>query len=350
MTDKKKYFRVWDRAAELIELRDTSIERGMFPGFDALWEIFSLKKGYPLFVSGSPFSGKTEFVLELLIFTAEFYDWKHFVYLGETGSVDEIIAELSHKYIGKPYRKINKGEESFFAMDEKEVSKAHNFIHQHFVFLDLENDKSSVTQFTVEQFYKLAAEAEAEFDIKFDTTLIDPFNDVDENLEKYGGREDKFLKDALKFVRIDSKRNKRINILINHIADVKYMIDKDSGKRYTPPAMPNEWAGGRTWHRRAFTMLMVYRPPTFTKDETGRPYEKTETIIFNQKAKPKGSGKVGQCSLFWDWKKNRYYESINDKIFAHKIGEAKQNIQPYGTPLVENKKQSKQEYDSGAPF
>lgn len=318
---KQKYFRVWDRTEELMTLRDNSIERGLFPGFECLWEIFSLKLGYPLFISGSPHHGKTEFVLDLLIFTSEFYDWKHFVYLGETGNVDEIIAELSYKYIGKPYRKKNKTEESYFAMDEKEVTRAHEFIHQHFVFLDLENEKSAVNSFTVDQFYKLADEAEKELEIKFNTTLIDPWNDVDENLGDYNGREDKFLKDALKKVRIDSKKNNRINIIVNHIGDIQYQVHKKTGKRYSPPAMPSQWAGGRTWHRRAFTMLLVYRPPVFLEDENGENYKENETIIYNQKAKPKGSGKIGNCSLFWNWKKNRYYESYNDEIYAHKQGE-----------------------------
>jgi hypothetical protein len=32
-----------------------------------------------------------------------------------------------------------------------------------------------------------------------------------------------------------------------------------------------------------------------------------ESHIIIQKTKPKGVGKTGKASIFWDWKKNRYY-------------------------------------------
>ena len=37
------------------------------------------------------------------------------------------------------------------------------------------------------------------------------------------------------------------------------------------------------------------------------PYAENETHIIVQKSKPKGIGKTGKASIFWDWKKNRYY-------------------------------------------
>jgi len=320
LNTKKKYFRAFDRFDQVSELREQSVTRGYFPGFDCLYEIFSLKPGYPLFIAGSPFSGKTEFALELAILTAELYGWKHFVNLGETGNVDEQIAEIAHKYIGKPFRIKTKNELNNFAMNDTEKTRAIHFINEHFVFCDLENSESKINSLSIKQFYDLADEAERELEIKFNTTIFDPFNDAEENLNDYGGREDKYLKEVLKESRISSKKNNRIDILVNHIADIKPIVEKGTGKRYTPPALPTEWAGGRTWHRRAFTMLLVYRPPTWLKNEYGEPYKENETVIYNQKAKPKGTGKIGNCSLFFDWKKNRFYEDYQHEFFAHKQG------------------------------
>lgn len=55
-------------------------------------------------------------------------------------------------------------------------------------------------------------------------------------------------------------------------------------------------------------MILIYRPPIFLCNENGKPYEPNETHIIVQKAKPKGSAKIGLSSLYWDWKTNRYYE------------------------------------------
>lgn len=346
---KRKFFRLRDKEPQLMEFREKSIERGLFPGFDDLYDIFSLKPGYPLFIAGSPFSGKTEFALELQISATEQYGWKHFMALGETGKMEEQIAELSHKIVGKPYRKKSKDQPDYFAMTEAEVVYAHMVIDEHFVFVDFEGEESSITSTSLLNFYKMADEAEKEYGIKFNTTLFDPFNDADENLEDYGGREDKYLKDVLRICRIDARKNNRINILVNHIADVKFMIDEKTKRRYYPPAMPNEWAGGRTWHRRAFTMLLVYRPPAFRCNEHGEPYRENETIIYNQKAKPKGSGKIGHCSLFWNWKKNRFYESFNDEIYAHKQGEGKRAFEIATPNFITPPKEKVEEIDE-MPF
>ncbi len=293
---KQPYFRLGEIATELTELRNKGTEKGLVCGLASLDEYFTLKKGFPLFIAGAPYSGKTEFVLEILLNTSLLYGWKHFIYVGEGGDVQNVYGELIHKYLKKPFTKDNP-----YCADDKEYIMALAFVGKHFIIANHDRE------FTISEFYAVVLEAEMEYSIKFDTTLFDPFNDIKDETEGFGGREDKYLASALKIVRVDAKKNNRINILVNHIADVRAVQDKDSGFRYMPPAMPNEWAGGRTWWRRAFTMLLVYRPPTWMKDNKGMPYADNESHIYIQKSKPKGIGKIGMASIFWDWKKNRYY-------------------------------------------
>jgi hypothetical protein len=121
----------------------------------------------------------------------------------------------------------------------------------------------------------------------------------------------------LKKVRVNAKKHDRINILVHHIADVRAVTDS-AGNRYMPPALPNEWAGGRTWWRRAFTMLLVYRPPKFLTNDNGEPVQPNESWVFIQKSKPKGTGKIGKVSIYWDWKKNQYYsyDDMNNKLYS----------------------------------
>jgi hypothetical protein len=292
-----KYFKLENKINDLKSFAEYGLKDVKECGLNSLNEIFKLKKGYPIFIGGAPFSGKTEFAFEIMMNTSMLYGWKHFIYCGEGGNVEHIYHELLHKYIGKPYK----------YCEEKDKLTAEYFISEHFVIANHDID------FTVKDFYDTVSEAENEFNVKFDTTLFDPFNDIKEDLMTFGNREDKFLADALKQVRISSKNNNRIDIIINHIADVRTVTD-DKGNRYMPPALPNEWAGGRTWWRRAFTMILVYRPPVFLKDANGVPYAENESHIIVQKSKPKGIGKIGKASIFWDWKKNRYYSFNGSQI------------------------------------
>ncbi len=294
---QNKYFNLRHKIIDLKTYSEQGHKDIKSSGLSSLDSIFMLKKGYPMFIGGAPYSGKTEFAFEVQMNTSILYGWKHFIYCGEGGNVEHIFAELLHKYLQKPYK----------YADEKERFQAEYFVSEHFIIANHDLD------FSIKEFYEAVSEAEMEFNIKFDTTMFDPFNDIKEELERFGGREDKFLADVLKQVRISSKMNNRIDILVNHIADVRAITLQD-GSRYLPAALANEWAGGRTWWRRAFTMLLVYRPPMCLKNSEGIPYAENETEIIIQKSKPKGIGKVGKASIFWDWKKNRYYNFKDNQL------------------------------------
>ena len=306
------YYKPSTQAQEANKLRERAVLGGYYCGYESLDKIYQAKPGYPLFIAGAPHSGKTELVQQLLINWSIAYGWKHFVYFGESGSGAEVIAELAFKYIGKPYRKMKlvDGEAVVdpYAMNESERVSAEAFIDEHFVILDLEGDKATQTSLTLEQFYQEKHKAQQEYGITFNTSVGDPYNDFDMDLQKHGGREDLYLKDALRNVRIESKKNNSIDILLNHVASLPPQKSQ-SGKWFSPPAMPNQWAGGQTWHRRAFTMLLVYRPPEGEESPvTGLLYASNQTQVINQKAKPKGSGSLGVADLYFDWKTNNFME------------------------------------------
>jgi hypothetical protein len=290
------YFKASQKANELTKLRMEGWISGTSTGIEPLDEIYTMKKGYPLFIAGAPGSGKTELMCEIMLNASKLRRERCFCYFGESGDVEEIIADLAFKFIGKPYKS-----KSDYSMSEAERMQAEQHIDEYFVFLDDEKD------YTIEEFYKEVERAENEYGIKFDTTIFDPFNDLIDQTEKHNGRDDKWLAHALKLARRSSKENKRIDVLITHTADIKPIQDKETQKFYLPPALPSQWALGRTWWRRAFCMIMTYRPPEWLRDENGIPYGDNVSLIFIQKAKPKGVAKIGSCKILWDWKKNRYY-------------------------------------------
>jgi hypothetical protein len=306
-----EYYKLEQKINEVKKFAEHGLSDVKQVGIASLEGYLSVKKGYPVFIAGAPHSGKTEFTFELLVNWSKLYNWKHFVYCGEGGNIEHIYYELLHKYLEKPYS----------WADNSEKIEAEMFISEHFVICNHDMD------FTVDDFYKAVEKAERELQVKFDTTVFDPFNDIKDETDMFGGREDKYLAYALKKVRISSNKHNRIDILVHHIADVKAVTDSSSGKRYMPPAMPNEWAGGRTWWRRAFLMILIYRPSSFLKNENGVPYEENETQVIIQKAKPKGIAKLSARSIFFDWKKNRYYsfDETGQKLYSCETNDYKPN-------------------------
>jgi hypothetical protein len=75
------------------------------------------------------------------------------------------------------------------------------------------------------------------------------------------------------------------------------------------------------------------------KDENGIPYSQNQVLINIEKAKPKGVSTRGTISLFFDWKKNRYYEQGEYKdLYAFDHENQKNHFRE---PLAESKIQDK---------
>ena len=137
------------------------------------------------------------------MYKRQWLGWKHFIYLGETGEDEDIFSELCHKYIGKPYRRFKaKGTPDYFAMSDEEAIQAELWVNEHFYLMP------SINDFTIEKFYDNVSDIENQFNVKFDTTLIDPVGDIQ------GFKYDlEYLAQKLKYVRRTSKKYNRICLL-----------------------------------------------------------------------------------------------------------------------------------------
>ena len=132
------------------------------------------------------------------------------------------------------------------------------------------------------------------------TFLPDPWTDLDHDFETCGGREDVYLANALRDIRRRCREAGRLDIVVNHIGKIHADRKTDDGKRYQGPAMPTEWAGGQTWFRRAFQMILVYRPPAgFVIEGGGDPIEEGTAWIYCQKTKPPIVAALGRAVLRW---------------------------------------------------
>ena len=297
----KFYYQLEEVTQDLNKLREKGLTRGFEVGFPFDKVGISIKKGCTTYIAGAPASGKSEFWLEILVNLSCLYGWKHIVFTPETGSVHEVYAELCFKYIRKPYFSTVEG-----CMSEAEKVQAEYFISQHFVVIDPKDESM-----TLKEYYQQVDEIEKELGITFNTTTIDPFNEIKHEIS--GGRQDLYIEELLGECRRNARATKRHNCLITHVRD-QNIVEKE-GVRFYPVPTPREFAGGQAWFRKGEQMVIVWRPPFgLTRDGSEGTYEGNEAIIRVAKEKPKGASKKGDYQFFYDKKRNSYYYKEHDEM------------------------------------
>ena len=313
-----------DRVLFLDRIRNSIPKGGAYAGWEELDRIYTAKKGFPLIVYGAPHSGKSVFVINLLVNLAKMHGWKSLVLSSEQGSVDDLILEVCEVYLGKPLRQFDhKGKPREGVATEAEFHKAHQWAQEHFRFIDPTADRCQ--SFTLTDFFRWCDEAEAD-GFKADVTVCDPFNDVRMDLQQHGGRQDLWLTQVLKEARDEAQKKNRLDILVKHISQQQQTLVSNRGVRFAPPALMSEINGGQATSRRAFTVLLVYRPPSQDVLKFGKHVVETgegESWIICQKAKPKGAAELGQAILYYDPTTNAFCEKVDpndrDKYYAGEL-------------------------------
>lgn len=298
----KIYYTLNDKKDEIDELYNTGIIKGYELSFGVSKELMSIKLGCTTYVYAAPYAGKSQIWFEFLIDLSVNYGLRHAIFSPETGKARDIFIELMTIYIQKDFYK---GYSNQMNKDEKVV--AEKFIDSHFIVIDPDD-----SVFTIEEFYDYIDIIERVYNCKIHTTVADPFNEFSHDFSKDNGRQDMYIERILGYIRRNARTNNRHNCLITHVADQRAIIDQDTKIQYYPPASYREIAGGQAWSRKGEQMICIWRPPVGMCDDNGFPYEDNQTEVRIQKSKPKGVGKLGKFSLYYDIKKHSFYEVTID--------------------------------------
>ena len=267
-----------------------------YAGFECMNGVFKFAKDGVTDITGLPHSGKTEFALELLFYQSEANGKRHMLYVPDIGNYNEIRRKL----IVKHYRRSFRGYEN--SITNTELIKATAWIDHHFLILKKADVRKPVTPIELWQF---AADYEDNGG-KVDTILIDAWKNLFHDLPAYGGREDMYLDYVLGY-RNDIAEQKQIHIMtIAHPRKLEVTKDNATGKykRRVPDA--EDIKGGSAWNSNGKVIITVDYPDR---------NRATSDIYFN-KVKPDvlGRAKVLFEGLEFDWKKSRYFETIEGNI------------------------------------
>ena len=321
----KIYWSLEDTKDEIMAKFETGIEQGYKTGYPDIDELYNMYLGYTTYIYGPSFSGKSQIWFDFLKNFSFRYDMKHVVFSPETGSATDVFIKLVEMVAGSDFydRYNNK-------MNKESLKKAMDFVNEHFIIID-----PGLKSMNLDDIIASCEMIERVYDMKIHTLTIDPWNDLNHDMSSHNNRDDLYLEDALKKLRVISHVNDWHICVITHARDQK--MREQNGIRYYPPATFREVAGGQTWSRRGFMMSSVWRPHSDLENVDGVELEGNETFFIQQKYKPSWAGEKGKTYLRYDLKKHCYYTGTG-------------GLKRYARLDPDPNKQTQQEYVDTAPF
>lgn len=280
MIDGFKITEQGDVVNKLYKHRDNYHLKGKFLGFDELHKHYSMSLGNCTDWTGYPMSGKTQLLMECLVNTSKFYDWKHLVYFPDVGNNVEIVADLIQKKTGKSFDPNAKN-----VITDLEITHGMEWVLRHFNIITRKETKGKITP---KEFWEWAVNLKNEGELH--TASIDSWKDLNHDYEKYGGYA-QYLEYILPLRNHIAEEN---NLHFHTIIHPK-LTEKENGKRNAPT--PFDLKGGSEWFNSGKCMITVHRENP----------EYNEAQIFFNKIKPRSNGEVGKMLIKFDKSTLNYY-------------------------------------------
>lgn len=311
-----------DKNKKLLDYHEKGGLPGLELGFNCLSQHYTHKQSGVTDWTGYGSSGKTYFVLELLIQMCEKYNKRFALYAPDIGTYYELFAKLVKMYTGKDFEKKYHNQ-----IAVGELMNRIPQISKDFVILIKDNFKKPLAPVQVWE-----AVAEYRDDLgKLDGVLIDSWKDVFHDFSPYSGREDLYLDATLSYRNLLAEEGNIHIHTIAHPVKTELTDEKNKqGKRKRRVPDENDIKGGNAWKSNGKNILSVDRPD---KDSNS-------VDIYVCKTKPENVGREGVVldKLFLDLKKGRYYEMINGhKMYAFDHLTQDYSIDNYLSPREQQK-------------
>jgi len=302
-----------DVRGSLKQHRDNYHTRGKYLGWERLDEYYNMQLGTCTDWSGSPRSGKTQILMELLLNTSKYYGWKHLVYFPDVGSPTEIIADLIHKSTGKTF-----DPKASNTITNQEIERELQWILQHFKIMTKKAVKAKMTPF---EFWDYAVKLKREEGLH--TACIDSWKDMAHPYDKYGGYAT-YLEVVLPYRNQIAEDN---DLHLHTIIHPKLPEKDKNGKRAV--ITPYDLKGGSEWFNSGKCMITAHREDV---------QDNKMSLLFH-KMKPRTSGKIGSLDFRFNVDRLVYYvENENgSRTYAADKGKAKdETVLSTGKPLEPN--------------
>lgn len=317
----KIYWTLKDVDDDIESKYEIGIEQGYKTGYAELDKHYNLHLGYTTYIYGAAFSGKSLIWFDLLKNMSYRYGMKHVIFSPETGSATDVHIKLIEMAAGMDF--YDKGYGKMTA-DDKDQAK--QFVDEHFIVID-----PGMETMTLDDLIASCEMIERVFNTKIHTITIDPWNDLTHDMSDVNHRDDRYLEQQLRKLRVTAHFNNWHICVVTHTRDQGFV--GEGAKKYQPPATFREIAGGQAWSRRGFMMASIWRPPSWMDKIEELELDGNETFWIQQKYKPEWAGNRGQVILKYDIKTKRFYTG-SDKLRQYAQLDPKKPTKQYYTDEV----------------
>jgi len=253
---------------------DHSFPRGEMCGISQLDKNFSWRKGFVYCFTGYPGSGKSELLAWLSVMRAMSKNIKVAMYSPESDEI-ELVDHLCRLFLGK-----NTNKEFKDQCDKDEYNDALDWVDDHYKFISYES-LPSVKDLLND--YQLLTDVEM--------FITDPFNYVAEGSMDDGKGISRYLKTALSHMKTFARRNKVLNVIVEHPKQPQPNKDGDY-----PRVNQYMLYGGSMWNNKMDCIVGV--TSNFT--------EKTTIFEVLKMKSQRYNGIPGEVELDYDIKTGRY--------------------------------------------
>lgn len=262
-------------------------------GVTQIDELFKMRRGELTILTGYGNAGKTQFLNWMLVIRALLYDEKFCMFSPEAYPAYNFYNKLIEILLGG----ICVGNKSGRITKDNYI-KAFNFISEHFFYVYPQKTSPS-PEYIFERAGKLLIKEQ------IDGIIIDPFNQMDNDLKTSMGMRDKYLEKFLS----DAKRKALVNNIYTIIVAHPKNPSKDKEGKHAKPT-GYDISDGAMWMNKADNILIYHRP----KYHEDKKSPESEISTYKIKEQPT-VGTIGEVTMIYDLFSRRYIINGHDPIF-----------------------------------
>lgn len=260
------------------------LPRGALTGWPSVDQLYTVGMGQWTLVTGTPNSGKSEWIDALMVNLAKREPWKFIIYSPENWPLALHHSKIIEKYIGKPF---NPGITP--RLDEVELDEAEEWMRGKFLFA--KPDRPDIATILSEAARTILPSAKVKYGV-----VIDPWNHL-EHYRPNGWSETEYVSDTL------SKVIAWVREMNTHLWLVAHPSKMQKGKDgKLPIPTPHDVSGSAHFWNKADNCVCVWRDLA--------DYKKQDVDVHVQKVRFKHIGHIGLATLQYDRVTGRYSEML----------------------------------------
>jgi len=267
-------FNVTDFGTEIDQLRTKGFNPGVKIGWLSLDELYRIKLGMFTVITGIPGHGKSEWLDAVLVRLAGLQNWRFCYFSPENYPLSIHFTKLAEKTTGLP----------FHEFPRSTIESAKKWIGDHFTWLYPANEESVDLDWILERARFLAEST------GLHGLVIDPWNEIEHNRGSIS--ETDYISQSLSKIRRFARKYDVHVWIIAH----PFKLTKDRQTNKYPVPTPYDISGSAHWRNKLDFCVTVHRPNI----------DEHTLDVHVQKVKFKHLGKVGSCTLLYDYRSGTF--------------------------------------------